>query len=844
MEEPVFDLTKQIQAERPVAQECAHCGLPLPLQSYGKFDHTRFCCGGCEAVFTLINTCGLEHFYTHRQSLDKKLTPVATNRAQYDHYDDVLWIEKNCRTEGTVTVVSFLVKTIHCAACIWLLERLSIIAPGVYRAEPSLADSSVQVYFDAEKITPGGIARALQSLGYAPIGTHESSGAERFKEDRAALLRLGVAGFASGNIMLLAIALYEGAFSGISESFRVIFQWISLGLALPVIFYSAVPFYRTALGGLRIGVVHVDLPIAVGILVGFIASAYATIRGTGHVYFDSICTLIFFLLVGRWIQQRLLIKARRSIQNNTYLTDSIMVEDSTGRSRRLIDRVAIGEVAVIESTSVIPCDGVLLDAEGLVSNAHLTGEHTPVHVTEGDILFAGGVVISDTLRIRITALGVETRLGSLIKSVERQSAGRVPYRQLTQRLSKNFMLVVLIASTITWFLWREAGGVIAIEHIVALLVVSCPCALGLSAPLAAGIAAARAIKQGVFIKSGDVFERLAAVKHIVLDKTGTITKGDCTVRRYHILPITGVNEHTIGAVLHALERESTHPIGIALKNFSKKFLNNNSAPHNSFDSVSICSGNGVSGKQVDGTVWRVGKVAWALSDSALGMTSEAQEFLDTSRHEGLTPVALMFNRTPCAFFAIGDEIYAGIDLFIQQLTARGLSVSLLSGDEEAAVRHIAARVHIPDEQVVFDATPEDKAIILAEWQKKGPLVMVGDGINDMPAFAVADASIAVRGEVEACLKNADIFVPSGRMDLLESCFSGSSHTMRIIKRNLLFSLTYNALGIGLAMAGMITPLLAAVLMPLSSLAIIVSSSINTAFQDPATAQQVLNKTMD
>jgi Cu2+-exporting ATPase len=490
----------------------------------------------------------------------------------------------------------------------------------------------------------------------------------------------------------------------------------------------------------------------------------------------------------------------------------------------LSERVTPGDIVQVQPHAVIPCDGHLLERNATISNAHITGESRAITLHPGDTLLAGGLNLGGLIRMETVAVGPNTRIGKVLEMAERTSTADLPFRDVTERLSTYFIATVLSLCALTFWLWLPVGIEPAIANTIALLVVSCPCAIGLSGPIATAVAVARATQKGIFIRRSHIFEQMNSITHCVFDKTGTLTSGNCAVQEHRLFGTpTDVFE-----LIQQLEQNTTHPVGVALRQFARTQLPN-SLPTSPLSDMLEVAASGCAGKTNGGQEIRLGTIAWAC-EGLLSIPPEAEMFIAASRQAGQSPVALTKAGDLLAVFALGDTLIPGMGEFLGRLDKSGLRISIISGDEQSVVTHLSKTLPCTPATVLGGQSPEQKASFVRQLAASETVLMIGDGINDVLALSEAAASIAVRGRVESCLQVADMFVPSGRADLLESCFTASKSTMATIKNNIGLSLLYNTVGIVLAMNGLLTPLLAAVVMPLSSLSVVLSSAKNKAFQ--------------
>lgn len=788
---------------------CDHCGLPVPEGLIDEHAEHQFCCHGCETVFGILNRSGLEGYYGVRDAIDAPPEKPATTGGAYEEFDDPKFLETWTRDGGDGTrSAELLVEGMHCAACVWLIERLPRVAPGVLESRANIRSRTVSVRYDPERAPLSRVARSLDRLGYAP---HPARGAAaraaRAEEDRRFLIRVGVAGALAGNIMLLSIALYGGAFSGIDDLWRTTFRWYAMVLGVLALAWPGRVFFRGAIGALRTRTAHLDIPIALALSVGGLWGVVNTVRGAGEIYFDSVSVLVFLLLVGRWIQHRQQRAATDSIELMLTLTptSATMVAPDGTTASVPIERVEPGMLLRVDAGGSIPADGVVTDGETALDNALLTGESEPAHAAPGDRVCAGATNVRAPITMRVDAVGSSTRVGKLMDLVARASEDKAEIVRFTDRIAGRFVLVVIALATITLSVWSVLSGVEAgIEHATALLIVTCPCALGLATPMAMSVALGRAASGGMLSKSAAALEAMARPGTMILDKTGTLTRGRAGV-------VSRWGDESLIRDAAVLERASTHPIARAIAALA------DADDARSAESIAQRTGAGIEGV-VGGRAIRVGTPGYVAESHDLG-TGAARE-IDAVLARGLTPIVVSGGGA-IAVLGVGDEIREGTHAALDALRALGWRLILCSGDHPEIARSVGASLGIDDARGAV--TPEGKTALVRALRGDGgggPVVMVGDGVNDAAALASADVGIAVHGGAEASLSAADLYLVHDGVEPIGRLVRLARSTMSTIRACLVFSLSYNAVTGALAMMGFIDALAAAILMPISSLTVV------------------------
>ena len=790
---------------------CSHCGLPVPAGLVDPDAELQFCCSGCRVAYDVIHGAGLEGYYDLKDRIDAPEQAALGRGRGYSEFDDPSFADLYCRRrkDGMATVELYL-EGVHCAACVWLVEKVPLVIPGVAGCRLDVGRSLATVVWDPDHTTLSSIARFLDSIGYPPHPFHgvEARDMER-REDRALLIRIAVAGAIAGNVMLLAFALYGGYFHGISPTFRSLFLWVSLGLTLPSVLWCAQVFYRGAWGALKTRTLHMDVPISIGILAAFGWGVVNTIRDHGEVYFDSVTVLIFFLLVGRWVQRRQQRRAARATELLFSLAPSTARVIEEGGVRE-IPAAAIqpGMVIELRAGDTAPADGVIQTGESTMDLSLLTGESRPIGVTAGDPIHAGTTSLSGRLEIEVRSAGADTRLGRILRLVEEGAQRRAPVVLLADRISGWFVVVVLGLAAITLAVWLRIDPEQAVENAVALLIVSCPCALGLATPLAVSAAVGRAARAGILIKGGDALETLARPARMILDKTGTLTEGRLAVVRW-----TG--DETARRAVATMEAQSTHPVAVALA----AGVTTDGLPTPS--SVEQHPGRGITGT-IDGHAILAGSPSFAgslIGELPAAFGREVQAAVE----EGLTPIIVGVDGEVAAVAALGDPVRDDTAKALAAIRDRGWQIEVLSGDHPGTVHSLMLRLGLDPSAGTGGAHPEAKVERVRQAAGEGPVVMVGDGVNDAAALAAATVGVGVHGGAEAALAAADVYLGQPGIEPLVRLLDGSKRTLGVIRRNLVFSLAYNAVAVTLAMLGLMHPLVAAILMPASSITVVVSS---------------------
>ncbi|RME14308.1 MAG: heavy metal translocating P-type ATPase [Bdellovibrio sp.] len=688
--------------------------------------------------------------------------------------------------------MKFFVEGVKCSHCLWNVENLKNELPYVHNIQLNLGQKVATV-----TVAPEGslaqVAYQLQKMGYEPhpLPLQDGEEAKNRQVNKKYLFKIAVAAFCTGNIMLFSVSLY----AGLHSSLKPVFEWLCFFLFLPVLFYSATPFYQTSLQALKQKKPSIDWPISLALVIGFLLSTYHLILQKGDFYFDSLAMLVFLLLSSRYF----LLRVQQHHLSPSYIKSFLQarvaqVWDQGQWKKRASHRLQKGQRIRVLKGEKLPADGQLLSEQALLNTALLTGEATPRKRLKGDLCYAGTELITPEAEFLVTAAGSESRLGKLLQQVEKELLKKTPFISLTDRLAQVFTLSALALGGLFFLIYSWVDMEEAIRRSLALVILACPCALALATPLSQSLSLLKALKEGLLIKNATALEKLLQVKNIVFDKTGTLTQGHFQVLSWLPRPPSEQEKQ----VIYQLEKKASHPIAVFFKNL---FAQPHTLPVRDFKEI---PGQGVCGY--------VGDDFYELKSAPLP-SEPLPERLQTSSCVGLYKNSKLVLR---AF--LGDQIHPSAPQLISSLS--DYSLYLLSGDQKKAVESLARHVGIPPQNALAELSPEDKK----NWIQQHPQsLMVGEGANDLLAFSGSYLSLAVKGSVEASLRVADIYLMDSDLLKIQKALKIAQNNMNTIKRNLVFSFVYNSIGGTAALLGFVSPLIAAVLMPLSSLTVILSS---------------------
>ncbi len=790
---------------------CFHCGLPVPPGAHYPIrvdgDTREACCRGCQAVAQTILDSGQGAYYTHRTALPATPQQAEAELAQLGLYDLPEIQESFVRVEAeNIREAALILENIVCAACIWLNERHIAVLPGVLSVEINYATRRARVRWDNSRIQLSAILKAVSDIGYIahPFDPGRSDDIHR-RERNTAIKRLAIAGLGMMQVMMYALPTYTA--TDMTDEIRRLMGWASLVLTIPVVLYSAWPFFLGAWRDLRRRMLGMDVPVALGVGTAFLASVYSSFSGHGEIYYDSVTMFIFLLLTGRFLEMNARRRAGAAVEELVKLIPAATTRlprwPARDEEQVPVARLAVGEHVLVRPGETLPADGVVVEGDSAVSEAMLTGESLPVSKTAGARVVGGSLNQASPLVIQIERLGADTRLASIVRLLDRAQSEKPRIGQLADRAAAWFVGLLLFVTVLVGAAWYVIDPGKSLWIVVSVLVVTCPCALGLATPAALTTATGRLTRLGLLTTRGHALETLARATDLVFDKTGTLTLGRLSVRR--VVPLDGHGTAEAGALAAALEAGSEHPIARALREHATA-----TEPAHAIRNT---PGRGVEGT-IAGHVYRLGTPQFAVGDAAPPVAPDA--------NDGASWILLAASGRPIAWFALADTPRPDTASALDALRAQGLRLHLLSGDAEAAVAATARQFGIADWHA--GALPEAKLAYVKSLQAEGRIVaMVGDGINDAPVLAGAQVSIAMGEGADVAQAAADMIMLGSRLATLSEGVALARKTQRIIRENLGWALGYNLIAIPAAALGHVTPWIAGIGMSASSLLVVLNA---------------------
>ena len=847
--QPQIGASRASRSSHPGVAACFHCGEPCYDPSLTKEDKA-FCCRGCLFVHDLLAESGLGQFYDLDRHPGVRIRQTA-RRDQWAYLDDpALQQQLLDFTDGKTSRVTFQIPAIHCVACVWLLENLFRLQPGIGRSQVNFPRREVAITFATEKLTLSGLVAFLASIGYEPVLTLGEL--EKRKGDPARKrqwLQVGIAGFAFGNIMLLSLPSYFGLDSFSGPLFKVLSGYLSLALAAPVLFYSASDYWRSARLSLRQRVLTLEVPIAIGLAALYAQSAFEVVAGRGNGYLDSLAALVFFLLCGRVFQQKTHDRLVFDRDYKCFFPLSVTRVTAEGEACVAISTLQVGDKLLLRNGELIPADGRLLSGPAFIDYSFVTGEAETVPKAPGDYLYAGGRQTGGTIEIETVKAVSQSHLMSLWNHETFHKERESGLNTLTNRYSRRFTLIVIAVAVGAAVFWTASGEAArGLKAFTSVLIVACPCALALAAPFTLGTAQRLLARIQVFFKNALVLERMAQVEAIVFDKTGTLTAGAAEGVAFHAKsegpspksegsqtrPTSqslltsaptegGVSSEEQGWV-GSVARHSTHPqavrIGQALAGVAA------TGPVAEFVETPGC---GIEGR-VAGHEVRLGSRAWlercgVVTSEALGAnagpdgeSSSAPQVPGTAQANG-SEVCLAIDGKLRGAFTLANAVRPETDEMLRELSGR-YELALLSGDNEKE-RERFRSLFGDDAALHFNQSPLDKLGFIRRLQESGKRVMmVGDGLNDAGALKQSDVGVAVVEKAGAFSPASDVIMEAGRVPRLARILTLARKTNQIVRLSFGISAAYNLAGISIAAAGILSPVICAILMPVSSISVV------------------------
>ena len=787
---------------------CLHCEKNL------EADQKDFCCNGCQSAYQIIQENNCENYYISRIISPKEfsLKPDLENELDILEFISI--------TQNNECQVDLMIQGLHCGACIWLIENLLKKQSNVIDARINLTQKTLRIKWIGDKKYGNDLVKLINKIGYKLFPADQEI-LDKIEEkfDNKLFKSLAVAGFGAGNIMLFSLPLWFDSNFEINGATRKLLHLLSSIIALPVLIYSGRIFFISAFKSLRLGLPNMDLPISIAIFLASIVSIIQTFRGGQNVYFDSAVMLVFFLLIGRYLD----FKARKKAFN--IASEFSMLQAGFGRveiDKKIrvlpIKELCENMILIVAVGEKIACDGIVIQGQSHIDNSLISGESIPEKVQKNSLVYGGSINLSSPLQIKITKNsqnGVLSQIINLISNIENK---KNIYVRIADKFSKYYTPVIHILALITfifWYFYFKSNWEIALMNATAVLIITCPCALALAIPIAQTIAISNFLKRGIIMKNGESLEKINNIEYIIFDKTGSITIGKPILKNIYEIEDENIKK------LNSEDEKFYLKIAVSMAKFSKHPISQSLC--NSFDGeldnveVKEYSGNGLE------AYFGEKKALLGSADFCKIYNENSQIILQNSQSEFSANLKCYMNfNNKNIIFTFNDELKSDAKLVVDFLKKINKKIILLSGDSENEVRRIAKITGI--EKFYWQKNPLEKAQILQELSAKNiKFMMVGDGLNDAPSLALSTVSVSFSKAIDISQNIADIIINSSKLNPLISIFLYSKSTLKIMKQNLILALIYNIFALPFAMAGYVVPLIAAIAMSSSSLLVVINS---------------------
>ena len=780
---------------------CYHCG-ELCIEDDILYDARNFCCSGCKTVYEIFEKNDLSYYYEMERN--PGISPE-WSAGKFDFLENEEIVSRLLDfDEGDIKVVSFQIPKMHCSSCIWILENLGRLHAGIRNSQVNFPKKEVRITFSSEEICLKSLVLLLAQIGYEPYISLENFEKKERVTDRSLIYKLGVAGFAFGNIMFLSFPEYFEIEEFWLDQFKNIFRWLMFAFSLPVVFYAGSDYFVSALKGLRSKLLNIDVPITLGIAVLFIRSSADIILNHGTGFFDSLSGLVFFLLLGRFFQQKTYSFLSFERDYRSYFPIAITRISSEGNEEQVqVYKIKKGDTVLIRNEELIPMDAEILEGSANIDYSFVTGEAEAVRKKKGDKVFAGGRQNGGILKLKVLKPVEQSYLTELWSNEIFKKDRLSGFQSLTNKISKNFTITVLSIAILAITAWMVLDPSKAWSVFTAVLIIACPCAIALAAPFTLGNLLRVFGKNGLYLKDASVIERMAEIDSVVFDKTGTITTTGLNTAVYEGISLSEEEMQMLSGSLKA----SSHPLSRSLYAILDK--NGIQTP----DTYKEYAGSGIE-CDFQGKRMRIGSAKFTgdleLSDSE--STKTAVHINANDQYKGC--------------FSFKNTYRKGIANLFQKLSKHKYLI-ILSGDNDGEKVHLRATLP-PDIGLHFNQKPGDKLEFIKQLQHGGrKVMMVGDGLNDAGALAQSDIGIAVSEDINVFSPACDGVMDSSVLSDFDTYFTLAGKGMQIIKFSFLLSLVYNITGLAFAVTGNLEPVVAAILMPLSSISIVAFTTIAT-----------------
>lgn len=771
---------------------CSHCGDECLEDSF-QYDDKAFCCNGCQTVYEILSQNELDDYYAIQDLPGIKINSKPNSR--FDYLDDIETIERLVDFQDEkITKIQFYLPQIHCSACLWLLEHLYKLNEAILSSRVNFLKKECYLTFDHQKVSLREVVELLSLIGYEPNITLNQTEKERKRSvSKKLVYQIGLAGFAFGNIMLMSLPEYFGLDPESFNAFRPWFSWINLNLATPITIFSGQDYFKSAYRSISQKRLNIDVPIALGILVLFLRSSYEIIAKIGPGYFDSLCGLLFFLLLGKVFQEKVYHQLSFERDYRSYFPLSITQLKNGKETSIPLNKIKKGDKVLIRNGELVPVDAYLIKGKAKIDNSFATGESAPINKALGDKIYAGGRQVGEAIQLEVIHPLNQSKLTRLWSEYAEKEKSSATFSSMTDQISHWFTPVILLIALIAGGYHFFIGIGKAIEVFSAVLIVACPCALALAAPFTFGHATRWMGRQQCYLREAAVLEAMAKVNHIVFDKTGTLTVTQKEKANY-VGKNLSPNECQ---AIYSLVSQSTHPLSQLIKTVLQP---NTSIDSNLFEEL---EGKGIKGsvKQVN---YRIGSKKWLLGERSNALASE---------------VYIEKEGEILGFFTIQNTYREGLKEMLQRLTKKN-RFTVISGDNDSE-KNFLASIFPEKSKLLFNQTPKDKLeVVRSINQNKEHSMMVGDGLNDAGALREAEVGVSIAEDVNAFSPACDIIVHGSKFSQIPQFLTMAKAAKNIVIASFIISFLYNIIGLSYAVQGALSPVFAALLMPISSITVV------------------------
>jgi Cu+-exporting ATPase len=773
-------------------EPCFHCGDEIIGKGY-FLDEKVFCCNGCRSVYQLLKDNNLGDFYSFETNAGVKPSKESEHKYAFLDVDSIRqkFIDFE---EGELTRITLFLPEIHCSSCIYLLENLPKIQEGVTGCHINFSKREAVISFYHKQLPLSELALFLSKIGYPPnFGNRDQS---EKKIDKIFMYKIGIAAFAFGSIMLWSVPDYAGV-GDANPVFRTFTSYLSFAVSIPVLLFSAKDYFISAYKALRYKSLNLDVPITLGIIALYLQSVYSILKGEGAGYMDSFAGFIFFLLIGKWFQNKTYKSMSFERDYTAYFPVAITKMNQGEETIVEIEHLNVGDIMLIRNEEVVPCDSILVSDTAKIDYSFVTGESKPIYKNKGDFIYAGGRLVGQRVQMSVHKESNRSHLTQMWNEVKsnKETITRFAFQD---KISRYFLVIILIIAVLASIAWAFFDPSRITQIVVAILIVACPCALALSAPFTYGNIMRVLGRKGLFLKNTAVIERLNSITDVVFDKTGTLTSSAGLEVEYVGDFLTEEEKEMICAISNS----STHPLSRAIVTYFKSAGIFAEHEINAFEEV---SGKGVSG-QMNGKIVQVGSASYTGSQHV-----DANESASYIRVNGKV-----------GKFIFTSQLRARMDEMMRSLS--NYKIHILSGDKDKD-RELMLKILPDNSSLIFEQTPKDKLnYILALKEQGKSVMMIGDGLNDSGALGAANVGIAVSEDVFRFSPSSDAIIEAEKLWDLNGFMKTSAYSKTILTACLMFSLSYNVIGLSFAISGNLTPLVAAILMPISSITVVFISS--------------------